>query len=189
MPESALVSAARQWVLDNYPYNSRHLLRSLERLDELAPGSSEPVRLATLTHDMERAFPGDDSPKMTTLHDPEYERLHAERSARIVGEWLTTQAAPETLVKEVERLIVAHETGGWPEADLVQAADSLSFLDTNIDLFLGFARSGRFSVSAVRSKFHYTYERINVPAARKIARPLVENALENLDALERELEV
>ena len=117
---------------------------------------------------------------MTTLHDPEYERLHSERSARIVGEWLTTQAAPEPLVKEVVRLIVAHESGGWPEADLVQAADSLSFLDTNIDLFLGFARSGRFPVSAVRSKFHYTYERINVVEARTIARPLTDAALGRL---------
>src|SRR5262249_32882181 len=125
MTESALISAARDWVVDKYPYNRQHLLRSLERLDELAPGSAEAVRLATLTHDMERAFPGPDSPKMTTLHDPEYERLHSERSARIVGEWLRAQQAPARLIDEVEQLIVAHETGGWPEADLVQAADSL----------------------------------------------------------------
>jgi hypothetical protein len=187
MAESALVSAARDWVVDKYPYNRQHLLRSLERLDELAPGSAEAVRLATLTHDMERAFPGPDSPKMTTLHDPEYERLHSERSARIVGDWLRTQLAADGLVDEVERLIVAHETGGWPEADLVQAADSLSFLDTNIDLFLGFVRSGRFPVDAVRSKFHYTYDRINVPTAREIARPLVDLALARLAKLEREL--
>ena len=57
MTESPLVSAARDWVVDKYPYNRQHLLRSLERLDELAPGSAEAVRLATLTHDMERAFP------------------------------------------------------------------------------------------------------------------------------------
>lgn len=183
MTESALISAARDWVVDKYPYNRQHLLRSLERLDELAPGSSEAVRLATLTHDMERAFPGADSPKMSTLHDPEYERLHSERSARIVGEWLRTQQAPASLIDEVERLIVAHETGGWPAADLVQAADSLSFLDTNIDLFLGFVRSGRFPVDAVRSKFHYTYDRINVPRAREIAKPLVDDALARLAAL------
>src|SRR5262249_46243702 len=101
MAESALVSAARGWVVDKYPYNRQHLLRSLERLDELAPGSAEAVRLATLTHDMERAFPGPDSPKMSTLHDPEYERLHSERSARIVGEWLRAQLAPARLVEEV----------------------------------------------------------------------------------------
>ena len=187
MTESPLISAARDWVVDKYPYNRQHLLRSLERLDELAPGSAEAVRLATLTHDMERAFPGPDSPKMSTLHDPEYERLHSERSARIVGEWLRGQQAPAPLVADVERLIVAHEIGGWPEADLVQAADSLSFLDTNIDLFLGFVRSNRFSIDAVRSKFHFTVDRIRVPRAREIARPLVDAALARLAQLEREL--
>jgi hypothetical protein len=35
---------------------------------------------------------------------------------------------------------------------LVQAADSLGFLDTNIDLFLGLVRSGRFSVAQARDK-------------------------------------
>ncbi len=78
--------------------------------------------------------------------DATYERLHSERSARIVGDWLREQDADASFVADVERLIVAHEVGGWPEADLVQAADSLSILEINIDLFLGFVRSGRFSL-------------------------------------------
>jgi hypothetical protein len=48
------------------------------------------VRLAALTHDMERAFPGPDSPVLDSLDDPVYERLHSERSARIVTEWLAS---------------------------------------------------------------------------------------------------
>ena len=92
-----------------------------------------------------------------------------------------------TLIHDVERLILAHETGGWPEADLVQAADSLSFLDTNVDLFLGFVRSGRFSATAVRWKFEHTYDRINVPRARAIARPLMNAAVTRLAALEGHL--
>src|SRR5687767_231668 len=91
--ESRLVDLARQWVLDNYPYNSRHLLRSLEWLDIIAPDSSEAVRLATLTHDMERAFPGPDPPIPIALNNPVYEKAHSERSARIVGAWLRQQGA------------------------------------------------------------------------------------------------
>jgi hypothetical protein len=182
--DSPLISAARAWVIDKYPYNRDHLLRALERLDDLAPGASEAVRLATLTHDMERAFPGPDSPAMSALDDPEYNQLHCRRSARIVTGWLREQQAPEVLIGDVERLILAHETGGWAEADLVQAADSLSFFDTNIDLFLGFVRSGRFPISAVRWKFEHTYDRIQVPQARTIARPLVNDAVAKLDALE-----
>jgi hypothetical protein len=183
MTESPLVAAARDWVVDRYPYNRDHLLRALEWLDRVAPGSDEAVRLATLTHDMERAFPGPDQPVNRTLVDPAYERAHSERSARIVGAWLRERRAEESLVSEVERLIVAHELGGWPEADLVQAADSLSFLETNVELFLGFVRSGRFSADDVGLKFDHAYERIRIPGLKRLAAPLHEEARQKLTAL------
>jgi hypothetical protein len=77
-----------------------------------------------------------------------------------------------------------HEDGGWPEANLVQAADSLSFLDINVGLFLGFVRSGRFTLADVRWKFDYSYDRIQVPAAKELALPLYERACGELKALE-----
>ena len=135
MGESGFVDRARHWVVENYPYNRDHLIRALEWLDRLSPGLPEAVRLAALTHDMERAFPGPDSPAMDSLDDPVYERLHSERSARIVSEWLRSQGASDDLVHHVEKLILRHEIGGSREADLVQAADRLSFLETNIDIF------------------------------------------------------
>lgn len=187
MSESDLMAAARQWVIDRYPYNREHLLRSLEWLDRIAPGQSEPVRLATLTHDMERAFPGPDQPHSTKMVDAAYERLHSARSARIVGDWLRDQDADASCVADVERLIVAHEVGGWPEADLVQAADSLSMLEVNVDLFLGFVRSGRFSLPDVRGKFELARDRIRMPHVRALAAPMAERALERLRALEMEL--
>ena len=183
MPESLLVEKARRWVVDSYPYNRDHLLRALEWVDRLDPSAREAVRLATLTHDMERAFPGPDSPAMSSLDDPVYERLHSERSARIVSGWLRSNGADEDLVRDVEALVIAHETGGTDEADLVQAADRLSFLETNIDLFLGFVRSGRFSVDDVRTKFEHSYHRIRVPDAKALALPLFEAADARLTAL------
>lgn len=184
MMESLLIDAARKWVTDCYPYNRHHLLKALEWLDRVAPDSSESVRLATLTHDMERAFPGPDQPVTKTLSDPEYERAHALRSARIVAAWLREHGADEALVDRVESLIMAHEFGGWHEADLVQAADSLSFLDTNIELFLGFVRSGRHPADDVRRKFNQMFERIQIPRLKALARPLIERAHQQLDALE-----
>jgi hypothetical protein len=176
MPESAIVDEARRWVVENYPYNRDHLLKALEWLDRLAPGAREAVRLAALTHDMERAFPGPDSPVLESLDDPVYERLHSERSARIVSEWLAAQGADEQLTRDVAALIVAHEVGGTREADLVQAADRLSFLETNVDLFLGFVESGRFTIDDVRTKFEHSYHRIRVPDGKALARPLYEEA-------------
>jgi hypothetical protein len=186
--DTPLIAAARGWVIDRYPYNRHHLLKALEWLDRVAPDSPEAVRLATLTHDMERAFPGPDQPVIKTLSDPEYERVHSLRSARIVGAWLRQQHAKEALVEHVEALIVAHEFGGWPEADLVQAADSLSFLETNIDLFLGFVRSGKHPAHEVRKKFNSMFGRIQVPRLKVLAQPLVDRALERLDEVEREIQ-
>jgi hypothetical protein len=189
MTSSRLVEKAREWVIQQYPYNRHHLLKSLEWLDRIAPESSEAVRLATLTHDMERAFPGPDQPVHKTLIDPEYERAHSERSAGIVGAWLRSEQADDDLIAGVERLIRAHEVGGWPEADLVQAADSLSLLETNVELFLGFVRSGRFSMDDVRRKFDLSRDRIRIPHLRDLAEPMAAEAQRRLAALETELRV
>jgi hypothetical protein len=185
--ESALVEEAKAWVIEYYAFNRRHLVRALEWLDRIAPGSSDALRIATVTHDMERAFPGPDQPIHTSLVDPDYERAHSERSARIVGAWLRERHADASLVSEVERLILAHEFGGWHEADLLQAVDSLSFLDTNIDLFLGFVRSGRFSADEVRKKFEHSYDRIKPPHLKAVAAPMRDAAMAQLDACEAEL--
>jgi hypothetical protein len=184
MPDTPLIEAARQWVIDKYPYNSHHLLKALEWLDRIAPDASEAMRLATLTHDMERAFPGPDQPVLEKIDggriEAAYNVLHSERSARFVGEWLREQKADETFVEEVEKLIKVHEVGGWAEANLVQAADSLSFLETNIDLFLNMEQSGKRSLEEVLVKFVTTLDRIQVPAARAQAIPLYQQAGERL---------
>jgi len=177
------LEVARQWVIEQYPYNSDHLLNTLEWLDRFAPDARPAVRLAALTHDMERAFPGPDQPVMTTLTDPVYNRLHSERSARIVGGWFRAQAADAALVSEIEALVLAHEVGGWPEANLVQAADSISFLDANLELALNFVRKGRFTGPQVRAKLDYSYDRIQVPAVQLLARPYLEHARARLAEL------
>jgi hypothetical protein len=186
MPDTPLITAARQWVTDVYTYNNYHLLKALDWLERIAPDASEVVRLATLTHDIERAFPGPDQPVQHAIKgfdDQVYNAAHAARSAHIVGAWLREQGGDEALVEEVERLIRAHEDGGWPEANLVQAADSLSFLDVNVDLFLGMVRAGKRTAEEMRVKLDYTYERIQVPHARELALPYYRRAIERLNAL------
>lgn len=177
------IAMAKRWVREKYPYNSLHLLKSLEWLDRIAPQSDATVRMATLTHDMERAFPGPDQPVADRgrMNDPEYYKAHAERSARIVGAWLREQAIAAKDVERVEELIRAHECGGTPEANLVQAADSLSFLETNIDLFLEMARDGRRTWQEVEGKFDETFGRIRISEAKILAAPMYANARERLN--------
>jgi len=191
MADTPLIEAARAWVIDKYPYNSHHLLKALEWVDKLAPDASEAVRLATLTHDMERAFPGPDQPVHSVIKgfdDAEYNAAHSARSARIVGSWLREQGADEALMQEVERLISVHEDGGWHEANLVQAADSLSFLETNIDLFLNMVRTGKRTMDEVLVKLDYTIERIQIAEARVMGLPMYEAAKARFQALAEETE-
>jgi hypothetical protein len=181
MPATPLIETTTKWVLDTYTYNSLHMVNSLEWLDRIAPGSPEAVRLATLTHDMERAFPGPDQPIWNGDEDYAYYVAHSNRSARIVGEWLRGQECAPPFIHHVEELIKVHEFGGWPEADLVQAADSLSFLDVNVDLFLGFAKTGKFSPGQVKAKFVYSHDRIRIPWLQELAKPMMDRAIERLE--------
>ena len=105
---------------------------------------------------------------------------HQERSARVAGEWLVQQGASSELVDHVQRLARVHEVGGGHEADLLQAADSVSFLETQIDLFMGMVRDGRRSPADAEHKFQWMFDRLRVPRAREIAAPMLAVALARL---------
>lgn len=178
---------AREWVCVHYEHGAQHLLRAEAWLLRLKPDASEELLLATLTHDMERAFPGPDSPSLDPrrgVDDPVYNMAHSERSARIVSTYLREQGASQESIEQVVRLIRAHEYGGEYDENLVQAADSLSFLEVNVDIFLGWLDAGdeKWNADAVRAKFTWMYERIQVPQARGLARPLYEEAMRKLES-------
>lgn len=176
-----LEARALTWI---EPYwNANHLVRTRDWLAELDPDAGEALRLAALTHDMERYFPGGPEQDLSVEPggDVEYRRLHSERSARIVAEWLSGEGADERLVAEVRRLIDAHEVGGDPDEDLLQAADSLSFLETNAGLIAGWYTSGRCSRERAAAQHRWMYERIRLDRARELAAPLYEEALAVVD--------
>lgn len=162
------------------PYwNAEHLRRTLHWLLKLEPDAAEPIRLAALTHDMERHFAGGPVADRTLppADDTVYLDAHAQRSARIVGEWLRDQGAADATVAEVERLVRLHEVGGDREADLLQAADSLSFLEVNVDVPYAWARRGECDLDRARAQHFWMFDRIKVPEARTLAQPLYEEAL------------
>jgi hypothetical protein len=179
---SDLVQRARAWVADVHPH-PRHLERTLDWLLVLDPEAGEGLRVAAVLHDIERAFPDDDD-AYEPAADPSphaYDEWHQRRCARIARGWLCEQAVPEELVEQVGALVAAHEVGGWPEADLLQAADSLSFLEVQVDLFRDFVRSGRLSRQEALLKLRFMLERISVARARDLAAPLYAQAIAQFD--------
>jgi hypothetical protein len=170
----SLERRAEAWVA---PYwNAEHLVRTRDWLLELDRDASEAARLAALTHDIERHFPGGPPVDPSARPDePTYLRKHSERSARIVAEWLRGEGADDALVAEVEELVRLHEVGGSLEADLVQAADSLSFLDVNWRVTLRWVEEGRATPAQSRAKLDWTLGRMRV--GRELALPLYERAV------------
>jgi hypothetical protein len=182
---SATLDAARAWVRERLPWQARHLERAYYWTIELEPHAPEALILAALTHDMERGYP-EGSPTWVEgcWADTFYRMAHSERSARIVGDFLRDQGAAEKLVREVVRLIVAHEVGGWPEADLLQAADSLSFLETIQPVISKRLAGGTLTAEGARAWLNFQFERIRLEPAREIGRPMLDKARAEL---EREL--
>ena len=171
-----LLDQARAWVEDVHPH-PRHLARTLDWVVELDPEASEALRIAAVTHDIERAFP-DPAATWDSARDwdsPAYNRWHQDRCAELVGAWLRERGADPALAGEVETLVRAHEDGGWRDADLLQAADSLSFLDVNPAA--RWVREGLADAGTAERKLRWMHDRVRLPAARERAGALLAAAL------------
>ncbi|HSI80632.1 MAG TPA: cyclase family protein [Solirubrobacterales bacterium] len=181
----ALLDTARAWIAEIHPH-AHHLDRAESWLVALEPEASDAMRIAAVTHDIERAFPDPDVRWDSAEHwdDPEYNRWHQDRCAAIIADWLAEQGAPEELSRDVEALVRAHEDGGWPEADLVQAADSLSFLETMVPLIVAWVETGKAPPERAEGKLRHSASRISsdLPRAREIAAAMLTPALSRVRA-------
>jgi hypothetical protein len=183
---SDLLPAARAWVIELRHPHEQHLLRTEDWLLELDPEASERLRLAAVLHDIERAFPapGTDWDSARDWDNPVYNRWHQDRCADIASKWLHEHGASPELVDGVDTLVRVHEDGGWPEADLLQAADSLSFLDTLTPLTISWVQSGQATPERAKAKIASSLERIepSLERARELARPMLAKALHEVDS-------
>jgi hypothetical protein len=176
--EAELERAAEAWIADHRAV--RHLTRTRDWLLRLDPSAGLAARIAALTHDVERGVPG--GPEFDPAGDPEYLRAHCERSARLVADWLAEQGVEPALREDVAALVSAHETGGSEAANLVQAADSLSFLELNPPRVIGWVREGRCDRDVAQAKLDWMRDRIQVAAARRLSEPLHARASAALEA-------
>jgi hypothetical protein len=185
-PGTEIERRALTWI---EPYNQAwHLARARDWVVRLDKEASLEMRLAAVTHDIERMFPGGPvfDRKKGRWDDPDYCYAHAARSALVVGVWLHDQAdaVGDLSTAEVRRLVTLHEFGGLDGADVVQAADSLSFLETLQDIVRAWVENGECGLAQARAKHQYMADRIRIPEARRLAEPLLESAMRSLDGLE-----
>src|SRR5882757_4424336 len=122
------------WIEDYYDRD--HLTRAGDWMLALEPEAPEYLVVAALLHDLERKVPG--GPQLdiadTPWDDRDYNDAHTYRSAVVVPAWLTAHRVDPELAAAVAQPIRQHEFGGSPDGDLMQAVDSISFLETNAGL-------------------------------------------------------
>jgi kynurenine formamidase len=183
---SELLAAARAWVVASGHPHGRHLLRTEDWTLELEPAAGQALRIAAVLHDIERAFPDPDAPwdSARDWDSPDYNRWHQDRCADLVGSGLRERGASEELTRAVADLVRVHEDGGWREADLVQAADSLSFLETMVPLVVGWVEEGRAPRERAIGKLRSSVDRISgdLPRARELAGALLAPAVSRVRA-------
>jgi hypothetical protein len=179
--ETDVERAAALWVA---PYSQVvHLLRTRDWLIHLTADATVEARLAAMTHDIERMFPGGPAVDFSRPRwdDPTYLYPHQLRSADFVGNWLSAEdTAGEVDIAEVRRIVGLHEVGGLGLADDVQAADSLSFLETLAGLTAEWVRTGACSRDVAIAKLTYSVDRIRLDRALEPARQLLTWAVDQI---------
>ena len=163
--------------------NGRHLMRTRDWLLELDPSASEALRIAALTHDVERNFPdGPVRPANLPANDRKYRDAHQARSAELVTTWLTEHGASPAMIQNVAGLVLVHEWGGTPEADLLQGADSISFLETTVPHAGKWIHDGRYSRERTEEQLRWMLDRIRLQQARQLALPFDDAAVSGLES-------
>jgi len=193
MSDNNLYSAVDKFIEDSfvqakYLHTIEHLRRTVYWLDVLKPDADEALRIAALSHDIERAFPQNMPPglKITDMNgqlNQEYIGYHQATGARIMKEFLTKQRADSKLIERVVRLISGHESGGDEDQNILQDADSLSFLENSLDHFID-TKVKELGVKAVREKFEWTLRKLTSEKAKQIAEPWADKARRMLAELE-----
>ena len=158
--------------------------RTVFWLKKIKPDVNEALLIAALSHDIERAFRDktyDKVEKSEKGYQSEDHLLHhQEKGAEIMAEFLKEKGADEELIKHVSHLISKHEVGGDDDQNLLKDADSLSFLENNIDIFLNeqIKKTGK---EKVQDKFNWMFNRITGKKAKELAYPFYEKAIEKLN--------
>jgi len=186
-----LIEKVQKWVEEIYS-NANHLVRTGYWVKRLYPEAKDSLIIASITHDIERAFKDGRNPPSPEMNgakwdDPVYNRWHSERSAVFVKNFLKKEGANSKLIDDVAKLISVHEEGGWKEADLLRDSDSISFLEINAPYFISkigkdlSSHRQNLSRGEVREKFDYMFNRIGSKKAKQFATPFYEKAIEELN--------
>lgn len=177
-----IIKELENWLKENHKF-SQHLIRTVFWVKEIYPKADLAMEIAALVHDIDRAIPLRDGEVEVKNNDTwdseEYLLWHGKRSADLTAEKLQQHGVDEELTKKVKDLVTYHEVGGSEEKDAIMDADSISFLENNIERFI----SKIDSKDSIRKKIDYMYNRISSEKARELAKPFYDKAIEKINKI------
>jgi predicted transcriptional regulator len=177
-----LLQKVKEFVDTIYHGENPHFVQTLYWVEKLNPNANEALKIAAYSHDIERGFykvNTQEVAKSKGFLDEANIQAHQERSAKVMSDFLKEQNATDKLINEVVHLIEKHETGGDEMQNLLKDADSISFLETNVDHFIN-KYAKEIGKEKVRDKFDYMFNRITSEKAKVLAKPLYEKAVKEL---------
>lgn len=161
-----------------------HLVRTVYWLKELKPDADEALLVSAIAHDIERTFRQKDVlEKITSVGftGAEFYRPHEKHGAEIIADFLKHQNVEDGFIDRVKMLVSRHEEGGNDDQNLLKDADSVSWLETYVPIFLDKILQTR-GKEKVRQKFDWMFNRITSEKAKQIAQPMYEKAIDDLNA-------
>lgn len=184
-----IYNEAEQFVFDSFNKigkSSRipHFERTVHWVKKLQPDADEALLVAAIAHDIERAFLQKAVlEKMNSAGSTgtEHIRPHEERGAVIIADFLKQRDVDVNFIERVKMLVSRHEEGGNDDQNLLKDADSLSFFETYVSIFVN-EKAKLEGKERVGQKFDEMFNRITSEKAKKIARPLYEAAIKALTA-------
>ncbi len=145
---------------------------------------SEELLIASLGHDIERAF-RDVNVYKKMYHsangflDKNFLKYHQKRSAEILTDFLKKNNYPPIKIKKVYKLVRNHEFGGDLDTNILKDADSISFFINNVNHFIK-VKTVESSIEKVKEKLNWMFERITFKESKEIAEPYYIKAMNEL---------
>lgn len=177
----SLFNKTVEYVDQSFKGNQKsHFERTVFWYGKFIPDITESHKIAAYSHDIERAFRKEGHSVPEDYLDPAFLKNHQEKGAQIIFDFLRTQNASQQVIDKVSYLISKHEVGGDEEQNALMDADSISFFETNAEMFVN-KKAPVEGYAKVKEKLDWMFNRISTEERKEFARENYQKWSEELE--------
>ncbi len=141
------------------PEDPIHSKNTREWVLKLKPEADIALQIAALGHDIERSLKEGKTKRQNYADYNEFKKAHSRKSAKVLDGLLSKYDLNQTIIDKITNLVICHEFGGNPEANILKDADSISFFDVNLAFY--FQRNSELETTF---RINWGYERLSINA-------------------------